>query len=292
MLRALDARLVPAAARALRRFGAGAVAAVQLPSLRRLDRRFAASGPLGYVREVPQVGLLVVAAVFVAGALSAASLQPARPASQQPADSGPLVLGPGPGQDVASSFAAARTHLLAVAAARPGARYLALVTFTAYRPVGDATSSDPALVVRRAYLRAPGVSGAQVLEVPVPQQGAVPSLLPETCAATATRKVADAADLRNLAASIDPASPALRQQKDDLARQAAREDAEAAAYRPPCRTLFALVVEGDAGRLARVLTAEGVRGVELARAGAQLSQLQVRPVPPDVTDVVPSAAPS
>lgn len=287
-LRDLDERLVPAAGRALRRAGALARELTALPALRRLDRRFASTGPLGYVREVPSVGFLVVMAVFAAGALSAASLT-GRTSSPPAVDNGPLVLGPAAGADVAASFAAAAARLTAVATARPGARYLALMTLTTYHPVADA--AVPGVAVRRVYLRAPAVPGAQVQDVPVSAQ-AGPSLLTDLCTASVTRKSADAADLRQLAASVEPTTPALQQQRDELTAQATREQAEAAAYQPPCRTLFALLVEGDAARLRGLLALDGVRGVELARAGASVAELQVRPVAPEVSGVVPSAAPS
>lgn len=290
-LRGLDERVVPAGARLLRRFGTASVRVSGLPALRRLDRRFASSGPLGLVREVPQVGFLVVAALFVAASLSAASLYTPRTTARPATDTGPLVLGAAPGQDVGATLAAARSRLVAAAAARPTARYFALVTLSSYRPVNDAEAVAAGLVLERGYLRAPGVDGAQVLEVPVtPQTG--PAVLAGACSATAKARTADATDLRNLAATVDPAVPALKQQKDDLIRQAEREEAEAAAYRPPCGTLYALLVEGEAGRLRALLDAPGVRGVEIARAGARLAQLRVQPVLPDVSGIVPSPVPS
>lgn len=290
-LRSLDERLVPAGARLLRRLAGLPDTVSGLPALRRLDRRFASSGPLGLVREVPQVGFLVVAALFVAAALSAASMYTPRTTQRPAAGTGPLVLGTAPGEDVSATLASARARLVATAAAEPAARYFALVSLSDYRPVNDAQVLATGLVLERGYLRAPGVDAAQVQEVPVtPQTG--PSVLANACAVTAAARTADATDLRNLAATVDPAIPALKQQKDDLVRQAEREEAEAAAYRPPCRTLYALLLEGDAGRLRTLLDAPGVRGVEIARAGARLAQLRVQPVLPDVSGIVPSPGPS
>ncbi|MDQ6650205.1 MAG: hypothetical protein M3Z02_08830, partial [Actinomycetota bacterium] len=53
-------------------------------ALRRLDDRFAARGPLALLRDVPQLGLLVIAAIFLAASALAFSRRtptrlPARP---------------------------------------------------------------------------------------------------------------------------------------------------------------------------------------------------------------------
>jgi hypothetical protein len=135
----LDERLVPGLAGRLRRFvdtagerwqRAGAsmrrrAAALADPAptapLRRLDDRFAAHGPLALLRDVPQLGLLLVAAVFLAGSGVALerSGSKSRAVQTQAASVAPTTLGPAPGTSIAAYIAATRKRAVAVSKMSP-----------------------------------------------------------------------------------------------------------------------------------------------------------------------------
>jgi hypothetical protein len=67
--------------------------------------------------------------------------------------------------------------------------------------------------------------------------------------------------------------------------------AEASAYASDCACVFAVVVEGTARALAGLLDAPGVRGVEVAGRGTELPGLEVLPLWPEQTGVVPTTPP-
>jgi len=140
-LRDLDAELVPRLAAALRSLLDGVRRrvdvgrAVAAPSggraLRRLDDRYASTGPLALLRDVPQLGLLLVAAVFLAGAgVALARSSPDRATDRQQAageQALPPELGPPVGADVDDHFETARARVLALVVAGT-ARQLAELT--------------------------------------------------------------------------------------------------------------------------------------------------------------------
>jgi hypothetical protein len=143
------------------------------------------------------------------------------------------------------------------------------------------------VVVRSVYLRAPAVEGAEVLTTGATGQSDLAAL----CTSTATRRAADAAELRNLASTVDATTPVLQQQKDDLGKEAVRSDAEAVAYGGACRTVLAVLVEGPASALQGLMGREAVRGVEPARAGATVAELDVHPLLPETTGTAPATSP-
>ena len=178
-LRDLDTQLVPrvaawlrsvldgatsrreAAAEAARRRGQDLIAPHEHGVLHRLDERYASSGPLKLLRDVPQLGLLLVAGVFLAGAGVALALSgPEAVRERQQAEreaSLPLTLGPGVGDEIDAHVAAARERAVDLSRLDPDARYLALISLNkALTPeeVGELLAGS-GLEVRRAYLRAP-----------------------------------------------------------------------------------------------------------------------------------------
>lgn len=297
-LRDLDRRVLPDAARRLRTAldrvdqarhraaaalgrGAEGVAAWG----RRADDRFASTGPLAVLRDVPQVALLLVAAVFVGGAFAAVQLaEPSSPRTPQGDGARVAVLGVPPGRDVDAHLDAAGRALEALAQNRPDTRYLALVSLADFLPVAELTQLASTVDVQRVYLRAPGVEGAELVEVPL---AGVQSeqVLPALCAATQARGAANAASLREIA---DQRQPPDEQQRAQLLADADRSAAEAEAFAGECRTAFALVVEGEAVVLDALRADPRVRGIEAAPAGVTVLDLDVTPLDPTTTGTVPA----
>lgn len=269
--------------------------------LRRLDDRMTRQGPLALLREVPQLGVLLVAVVFLAGAALAVSRSTAPDPSRAPGQGqagGPgsevdlgIVLGPPVGAEVEGWFAVAQARALEASSAAPDQRFLALVSLT-----GELTPSDAARLVgesgldtRRAYLRAP-VTGELPEVLPVEVPGDLASTLEQVYDTTARRKTQDQSDFRSLADSIEPASDEEATFKAFYEQAAEVAGEEAVAYQAGCACVFALVVEAPASALARLTALPGVRGVELAQRGASLVSLRIDPLPPSITGVRPPPA--
>ena len=308
-LRNLDDQLVPRLAALLRSFLDAAstrLAAVRTRAetwltgggaLRRLDDRFASTGPLKLLRDVPQLGVLVVAAVFLAGTGAALTLRSPENVrvrqAQQGEASGSLTLGPAVGAQIDPHFVEARERALDLSRRDPDGRYLALVSLNkALTPeeVGELVEESE-MQVERAYLRAPVKGDPEVIVFQSP--GDVVAGLQRVFSEIAERKAKEQQDLLGTARTIEGATPeeeAFRQLYEADARTAAEE---AAAYRTGCACVFALVVEAEARELAELPALPVVRGVEVAPRGVELSALDVRPLKPEEQGVVgpPSTRP-
>lgn len=300
-LRDLDDRFVPRAAARLRAaveavrrrrtaLGTAARAAV-VPTagpLQRLDERFARRGPLAVVRDVPQVGLVVVAAVFLAGAgvaLARSGDDGARPGTSQEQPAASRVLGPEPGASVPEYVADAASRAAAASQERPDALHVALVSLTDYRRPQDVQDLFVGLEVQRAYLKVPSSDPSEVLSADV--QDLVGDLR-QLYASTAARKATDQEEFLKLARTIDAADAEQQRFKEFYELSASLAGKEATAYRTGCACLFALVVRGPARTLAALPALQGVRSVELAPRGVSLAELRVRPLGPEQVTTVAS----
>jgi hypothetical protein len=307
-LKDLDARLLPRLAASLRAFldraetrreaarqaaRARAQALVANPQhgvLRRLDDRYASSGPLKLLRDVPQLGVLLVATVFLAGtgaalALSGPEQVLERERAQQEAAL-PLALGPEVGADIDAHFTAARERAVDLSRRDPEQRYLALVSLNkglTPEETGELLQ-ESGLEVRRAYLRAPIPGEPEEIVFQTPND--IVSGLQQVFSEIAARKAKEQQELLKTAGTIPPGSPeeeSFRKLYESDARTAGQE---AAAYRTGCPCVFALVVEAGAGELAELPALPVVRGVEVAPRGAELSGLDIRPLSPTQKGVV------
>ncbi len=301
-LHELDAKVVPQAAGRLRRTLDGArrpglLDPSQSSRLRRLDERVLSLGPLSLLREFPQLGYLLIGAVFLSGTAvvfvrGGPDGRPGSAEGQAAAGGLPLVLGPAVGSSIDEHFATARQRAVTATRDEPGGRFLALLSLS--RPVTPAETEQLAtqngLAVRRVYLRAPVTAGrAEVLPVEIPGD-----LLPGLAAVfeqTAQRKIEEQREFASLASSIEPTSAADAEFRAAYEADAQAAGEEATAYRTLCACLFALVVEGEAAGLVELAALPPVRGVELARRGAELTALDILPLFPEVTGVVPAPAP-
>lgn len=303
-LRDLDSRVVPAAARSLRRLLDGAergrtrvlrrvrrVTAATSAAARRADARATSAGPLALLRDVPQLGLLVVAAVFLSGTAAAVLLAESEPTpSASPATSTfteVVRLGVPPGSDVQLYLDQSRVVLDDIAARLPEARLLAVVHLSEYTPASQVLPLLEGADLQRVYLRASDAGAdAEILALPVDAATAA-EVLPALCTATAGRKAQDAENFAALATTIEGTTPDEQASKADFEAESARAAAESRAYAGECRTAFSAVVEAPAGVLQQIATRPGVRGVEPAPAGIALERLDVQPLLPETTGVVP-----
>ena len=263
--------------------------------LRRLDDRYASSGPLQLLRDVPQLGMLLVAAVFLTGAgvaLARSGPDSVREREQQEQEEAlPLTLGAPVGADVDDHLATARERAVRLAADTPDTRYLALLS-VADELTAEQTGSlvaESGLVVRKVYVRAPSAGDAELLETE-PGEDVVRTLT-ALFAETARRKADEQREFLSLARSIESTSEDEKAFKASYEAAARTAGQEAAAYRTGCACVLAVVVEGEAGELAELLSLPLLRGVEVAPRGADLPSLDVTPLPPDVTGTVPEPKP-
>jgi len=265
--------------------------------LRDLDERFLSLGSLSLLREFPQLGFLLIGAVFLGGTTvvfvrGGSDGRPESAQEQAGADGLSLVLGPPVGSGIEEHFAAARERAVAAARQDPEDRFLALVSLSrALAPAeAEQLAVNNGLAVRRVYLRAPVTTGlAEVL--PVEFSGDLLPTLGTVFEQTAERKIEEQREFASLASSIEPASPADTEFRAAYEADAQAAGEEAAAFRTPCACLFSFLVEGPAAGLVELTALPGVRGVELARRGADLTALNVLPLFPEATGVVPAPAP-
>lgn len=308
-LRDLDRRLVPAAAVALRRLldAVGRVWArgtaegrrrLDLASAasRRLDDRALRGGPLAVLREVPQLALVAVASVFVAGTAAAVRLDTTDPAATTtPAGTNNVSvitrLGPPPGSDVDLYLAQAAVVLDDVAGRLPANRFFAVLHLERYVPAAEVPPLLEGSEVQRLYLRASNAGpDAEILTLPVSDGTDTAAVLPALCTRTSERKAQDASSFTRLADAIQPSSPAEQASKSDFAAEAARAALESEAFAGACATTFAAVVEAPAEVLSQLADRDGVRGVEVAPAGVALADLDVEPLLPETTGAVPTGS--
>jgi hypothetical protein len=246
--------------------------------LQRLDDRFAARGPLALLREVPQLGLLLVAAVFLGGA--GVALARSGPSGSTPGGPGSAIgagevvtVGPQVGDTVASYLEATKARVVDLNRADPDKRYTALVSFVAYAKVEDIATLVEEVATERVFSRAKAAGAtSEVLEIEVDQ------LVPDTLrvfAATAERKALDQEANLSQARSITSTVPTEVAFKAEFVRQAAVEGKEAAAYRTSCECVFAVLVEATARQLSELVSVPGVRTVDVAVAGATAKDVDV-----------------
>ncbi|MEX2290486.1 MAG: hypothetical protein WD794_09200 [Mycobacteriales bacterium] len=297
-LRDLDTRLVPRLAVLLRGVLDGLsdrrrrLSLVMLAggrALRRLDDRYVARGPLRLLSDVPQLGLFLAATVFVAGtgaalALSSPETVREREQAQREAEL-PLTLGPPVGADIDAHFATARDRAVELSRRDPGGRFLALISLNrglTPEETGELLV-ESGLEVRLGYLRAPVPGEPEKIRFQTP--GEIVAGLRQVFSQIAMRKADEQQELLRTAKTIAVGSP------EEEFRRVYEADArtvgqEANAYRTGCACVFALVVEAQAAELAELPALPVVRGVELARRGAELDMLRIFPVAPSEQGVV------
>jgi len=264
--------------------------------LRRLDDRYARSGPLALLRDVPQVGFVLIAAVFLAGAGTAVSRENARNRTTQGAGnaahapvevpSGGNILGPEVGTTTSSYEQLASQGLVEAAAGSPDSKRTALISFRDYRTPAQAKALLEGFAVQRVFLRAKA-GGKEATQVPVDVAGDLVVVLRRAYAATVRERLAAQKSFQGYVDSIEVTTPEEQAFKDLYVAFAKSTGVEAAEYRRGCACVYAALVRGKAASLAQLQERPGVRVVELAAPGVTLGQLQVLPLLPEVMGVVP-----
>lgn len=305
-LRELDDRYLPSAAakvaaladaladrRERLRRRVRAVRTLRRVSLRGLDARYANRGPLALLRDVPQVGFVLIGLVFLTGAGTAISREGAndRLADRQsvdvvtPAveDIGSRTLGPEVGESVPAYFASAKQGLAAVA--KTTSTRVALVSLRTYLPPGQLKELLSGYRVQRIYLRSPA-GGPDAAQLSIDIIGDLATALPKAYAQAAhgrelaRRSYQGYVDTLTVSTSEDQAF------KDMYAAFARSTAAETKAYRSSCACGYAVVVSATPQQLLDLTRKQVVRGIEVAGKGLVLGQLQVLPLLPEMTEVV------
>lgn len=310
-LQELDERFVQLAARRVRRWVAGlgeqrtrALAKrVSLAGIRPkdLDARYAGKGPLATVREIPQIGFVLIAAVFMAGTATAVvRSHPApdpTPVAESPVVGEPAVpasnrLGPDVGQTTADYERTSHDDLERVAADHPDSVRLALVTFSDYGKPAPVASLLASYDVRRVYLRAKD-AGAEAAELPYEIRGELGPSLRRAYADLALSRL----ELRRSYLAYVATTKNDKAYHDDYLRYADSAGREVKAYQQLCRCLFAAVVEAPTRLLLDLWTNPDIRSVQVAASGTEFAKLVVLPLRPETIGLVtkgpetPTAAP-
>jgi hypothetical protein len=243
-------------------------------SLRALDDRFASRGPLALLRDVPQLGLLLVAAVFLAGSGIALVRSGDRNRASSRSAAEPVIattLGPAPGTNIATYIATTSKRAVIVSRTSPDGTYTALVSFSRYLTPEQSRLLLGELQVKKvlAHVQLPA---AEV--VPIPVTATLVEDVGVVFAAVSKRKVRDRKEFVNLAASITGDTKEERQFKAFYLDAAATAGKEAAAYGKSCACLFAALVRGRARDLAALPSLPGVRAVDIGNGDDDTLQLQ------------------
>ena len=271
--------------------------------LRGLDGRYARSGPLAPFRNVPQLGFVVIGLVLLAAAGTAVSLVAAtnRHAQQQtvvdPGRTGGAIrpgsddragdntLGPAVG-DMVSTYLAKVAKSLAVAEnSSPEGTRVALVSFSTYQDPAQLRSMMSASHVLRIYLRAK-VGGKGAAQLPFAVTGDLGATLSEAYAKAARGRADQRSSYRGYVDTLQVVTAADQALRDTYAAFASAAGAEAEAYQSGCACVFAAVVSAAPSTLPALRARIGVRAIQVAPEGAQLTALRVSPLQPDVTGLV------
>lgn len=311
-LRTLDATLLPRLAHTFRRSvdAVGFVPRRAARTARRLDRRFAHRGLLGFVREVPPVGFVLVGALLVAATLGAVRVDAdtsAGPSSAPPplraaaiagcpsgtADpSGAAYVGPADAAAVPAYVTSQNRLLGACAAAAPDQVALAVVSLPQPATPSDAAGALRGTTVTRAYVVVPGQEAAPYeLDLTGARDGtvAVAASISAAYAAAQSQFEQDRTLELAQATSVQVTNATEAAGKAAFVAKADADELAAGNLRNQCACVYAAVVSGPIRVLAALRTSS-VRVVALAPAGAVATKITVRPLLPTETATLSDAA--
>ena len=270
-------------------------------SLRRLDERYTTSGPLGLLREIPQLGFILIGLVFLVGTGTAVSREAARnratqeatdplpeATSELPGQEGEVstTLGPAVGDEVLA-YQATATRSLAEARRDEGSR-LALVSLRSYLTPGQVKELFTGYNVQRVYLRSRS-GGKDAAQLPVNVTGDLGKALVKAYADAAHGRAVAQGSYQGYVNTLTVVTKEDQSFKDLYASFAASTGREAHDYRSSCACVYAAVVSATPQRLAELTARASVRAVQVAGKGLALQAIEVLPLLPEVTGIVPAA---
>jgi hypothetical protein len=276
------------------------VHAVDVRSLRSLDNRYTAHGPLALLREVPQLGFVAIAALLFAASAAVVDQTSAQNRARARAAATDQVVVPGQdtgvqlagrsslGPDVGDStnkYQNAAVLSLREATKQKGSR-VALVSLTRYLTPAQAAASFSGLDVTRVYLRA-RAAGKEAVQLPVDIKGPLlADLTKQYAALVPLRRAAQ----KSYQGYVDTLTVTTKEEASfkELYAQFARASAlEAHEYATGCACVFAVVVFATPDQLVALGSTPGVRIVDVAGAGLKTTDLEIRPLLPEIHGVVP-----
>lgn len=266
-------------------------------SLKDLDARYAGTGPLALLRDVPQVGFVLIAAVFLAGAGTVVTRESSRnrTAQQQTVDpgspetpyaTGDTTLGPEVGEATATYEGTSARGLTEASTGSPEDTRVALISLRAYQSPAQLKVLLEGFPVRRVFLRAKA-AGTDASQIPIDIKGDLLTELRRAYAATVSGRLEAQKSYQGYVDSLTVTTPEEQAFKDLYAAFAKATGIEAREFKAGCACVFAVVVEAKAGRLQDLRTRPGIRAIEVADRGVALRALQVRPLLPEVRGAVP-----
>ena len=234
--------------------------------LRRLDDRWAAGGPLALLRDVPQLGAVVVAALVLAGAVTVndRGSDRARTEATEGTEDDDTRLGPEIGESPTTYIRDVHARLARLAPGQPDGTTVAVVSFGSYLTPEQVRDLVGPSQVKRIFYR----PQLPLRDTP-PQTTAVEDLLrdsrKEFKRVAAVQKREERA-LRSVIATnvTDPVQKAADE------KQAAYHKRYAAILSGRCPCIFAVVVRTRYKLLANLLGVQGVRAVDPGRPGAEI----------------------
>ena len=304
LLKDIDEKYVPRMAEALdrvaRRFPQPPPATGPLPvilRLRRWDDRWTTAGPLALLRDIPQLGAVLLAVlVLVSGATVRSRVEAQRAAEQRagagdpgpsatPVDGGGAphegVLGPQLGMQVATYLDETRKKLVTVAPRNPDAVGVAVVSFRDYKTPEEVVRLVGPVQIRQVFYRAAGLKVNQATAQSAPVEDVVADSKRAFRARARTLET-EAANNRSLAATIenDPA------QKREHERDAALWEYEARILKGECQCVYSVVVRGRMRLLLDMANIASVRAVDISDADAKIEDFTFTGLLPEERDVV------
>jgi hypothetical protein len=307
-LRELDARVIPDLARRVQEIAdrvrrtheAGAArvaqlrpapAPVALPAgpaptilrLRALDAKYADRGPLALMRELPQLGALLLALLILVSGVAVKQRRepPQQVVATTPADTTPIVpglvdggtVGPEIGDNVLTYLQKADRELQDRLVADPAERAFATVSFVDYRTPADALKLLGDTPTFRAFFRVPGKYPTDVEATPVKVFVRDVVTAYETIAA---KRRADIPDLIGQAQTTED-----QVYKDYYELTARQYLHEAEQLERGCACVFAVAVIAPLDQLRDLRKTPGIRVVDLAPSRSQLDTIVFRGLRPD-----------
>jgi hypothetical protein len=277
-LRQLDERIVPALAaffdRVIPRPPEPAGPLPFILRLRRVDDRWTQRGPLALVREVPQLGALVIAALVLASGVAVANRrQPGaangdrRRAEQGPGEDGETrgQLGPTIGESVPAYLDSTRQRLLNGGIGQPDGAVLAVVSFAQYRTAKQIQDILGPASVARMFYRVP----VAPLPEPMPGEIGVVDFVKDAKKEFLRLAIEHEQEAKNLQGVIetnefDPAQKAEDEKQRDLHLKQARM------LRGDCACIYGVIVQTKLRVLIGVVDKPGVRAVDASALNARI----------------------